>query len=295
MADDITQVYLDAAATADTAMAEAFGPRWRQFTAETRRELTDDAWRQWATTAGTKAGLVSMGAPRKDRRSGTMRPGSIELRSADMTALAASFLPTARRFAQQRTPTEPVDEALRAALDLDEAPESDLEPVPGTAGTDALTRAGFSRAGPIEQLQLAAPEKEDTRAYDVLLARVTDTLTNLDQAPDPSERARALLVRLHLGQRVIPNAPSALYPPRVYSKAKKAFYTPRTRSSGRAQEGAFDDFMRYHAIGRAQSAAHDGCPTCSRLARFVRVQGMTPRVMAQVMSDFITLVRTGTG
>lgn len=289
MADQnpLAQVYAAVHAMATQVVADAFGPRWRTLPESSQSQIVDTTWRQWASSVGSPSGLVDV-RPRPNRR-GVPQPPSIELRIADLDVLSRSFKPVAEEAARA------FDWAMASdTLELADEVANEEEPEVRSPSEDAQTRAAYGRSRPADQLQLAAlTDDEDSAEREAAIAKLSAALAQLDTSTESSERARSLLVRLHLGERVFVGAPRTLFPTRTYSRTKKRFYTPRDRKTGRQHEGAFDDFMRYHASGRAKQGLHGGCPTCLLLARFVRVSGMTQNVVSQVMNDFVTFARTG--
>jgi hypothetical protein len=126
-----------------------------------------------------------------------------------------------------------------------------------------------------------APEVERERpAPPTLSGRIQEML----RSPDPSVRIRAVISGLHLGMRLLPEQPPAL--------------THGVRGSGIRGSGghnvpsAHADLIRYHGTG---GRSREECPTCRRISRFVRVQGLGPKEVGQIVDSFAVQLQQETG
>lgn len=130
----------------------------------------------------------------------------------------------------------------------------------------------------------AASEKQgrahgERVAGDVIGGRLQASL----RSNDPAERTRAAVIGLHLGlPGIVPGQPGALqkrvrwYPGSPRGK-KPAVIRPENRVETIPAGEA--DLRRFHPGGL-------GCPACRTIARFIRVPGIEPRTVTQIVDAF---------
>lgn len=271
-------------------VADAAGPRWYELRPTDRSQILEEIWTGWAKRIGEPAGLVRT-SERKIRGRFVRGEGrtpdrivtSVELQVADPEVVLRSLAPfAATALRQVNWPSL----LLQASLEGVEPETPATEP-----GSDVLDRAMFG--GPVTDATFRADDASapdagltsDAPAFETFIELLAAKLSALDTSPAADQRALVLLVRLHLGQRVLLGAPEQLYPPQRYSRRRGVFYTPKRRATGQQREGAFDDFLRYHAAGRAKQTG--ACPTCRLLARFLRVPDLTQPALSRLMDNFV--------
>ena len=158
---------------------------------------------------------------------------------------------------------------------------------------------GTLRTGEVPGLvqEIPSPETAASDSQERPSRDVADVLEDLKKSP--SGRIKVTLYNLHLGKNVLPGQPDALRSIVVKKlDDPRAFwfldYDIKTRTgddvnaaekrSGRHYlrvPAALSNLERYHTGGRHGA----GCPTCKVLARFVRVPGLNPEVVASIVDD----------
>lgn len=91
-------------------------------------------------------------------------------------------------------------------------------------------------------------------------AEIEEQLARMETGP-PEEQVKATIVRLHRGQRVLPDQPL----PFIGTKPSA-------------------DLARYH---RLRDPKGEVCPTCKAITRYLRVRGLTEQDVSRIVNTFL--------
>lgn len=206
-------------------------------------------------------------------------PGSLQITAADRAELRQAALyewaaTEGFRRGQARATAERVEPLVTADY-LTEATKPYMANALRAMGLleDFRTRARFAD----EEVQQVMEEGVAPVAEAEGPDRDLPLLGQLSQGTQ-DDRTRAALIRMHLGQYVVPGQPKAWLNRTRYDKSLGEDVT--------TQGPALQDFITYH--GRNATKKGQRCPTCKKIARFFRVPGAGPADI-QALMDWYAL------
>jgi len=165
-------------------------------------------------------------------------------------------------------------------------------------GLSSLDAADLWHTHPMSaEEQVEYRRGEGTEAlHDARRKWLDDHLANMEAAGEAGQ-AKADLIRMHMGYKVVRTQPERLL-------GRMDVSGVRHPSTSRAVQDLIGQKWRLNRRGNlilkseAERSYHpikegDSCPTCKAIARFVHVRGMGPTEVAAIIDEFVHVLKTG--
>lgn len=233
---------------ASRSLRAAFSRAWYQFDQDKKEGFIGEAVALWLAGPGPARGVVTVLPPE--------RPG----------ARPQTVIEDLRTTAQDVTKAKP-----SATLLLSEFREIAVEVRRSARAEEAEVQFG-EFVGDEPSAEFVDPVAEAAReaASATKVGLIQQALRELEK--EPGGEAKAALVRLHLGESVVPGQPGKLTGTLPFSHL-----TGTRKTKGKLRQG----------IARHPRRPGRECPTCKRIARFVRLPGLDERQVGHLVDEVV--------